>query len=396
MFVNHLEIFLDQRGQNPEPFYLVKNTASGRYVRLGGAETRYLLQKLHTAQTLPGLEQAQTLAEPQQKLLDEKFDQWGFLQPAEGQEAEKKPLDLTKIKLVECNVERVIHRVYPFYSKFFTRKSLILFFLLLAACVGIVVYSVAQALNGTVAEEPAITIQFSWVDIAITAVLLLFSLAAHELAHAVVCKKYGGEVKSMGLLLFFLVPCFYCDVTDVYKIPSPKHRARVALAGVYVNSFLGVAFLLLAFVLTLFGRVVLPFYYFALSNLVVSVYNLIPLVKLDGYWFLSAVLQVNNLMDKGFLMAYATFFHRSTLPELRMPAGQRRLLAGYGVASLLFKPMFWGYNLYAISTHLPAEDWVKWGLLCVGVAIMVSDFYRTLRHVSGMIRQDYRRLTQMM
>lgn len=293
-------------------------------------------------------------------------------------------------------MERVIHRVYPFYSKFFTHKSLILFFLLLVACVGIVVYSVAQALSGTVAEEPAITIQFSWVDIAITAVLLLFSLAAHELAHAVVCKKYGGEVKSMGLLLFFLVPCFYCDVTDVYKIPSPKHRARVALAGVYVNSFLGVAFLLLAFVLTLFGRVVLPFYYFALSNLVVSVYNLIPLVKLDGYWFLSAVLQVNNLMDKGFLMAYATFFHRSTLPELRMPAGQRRLLAGYGVASLLFKPMFWGYNLYAISTHLPAEDWVKWGLLCVGVAIMVSDFYRTLRHVSGMIRQDYRRLTQMM
>lgn len=396
MFVNHLEIFPDQRGQNPEPFYLVKNTASGRYVRLGGAETRYLLQKLHTAQTLPGLEQAQTLAEPQQKVLDEKFDQWGFLQPAEGQAAGKKPLDLTKIKLVECNVERVIHRVYPVYSKFFTRKSLILFFLLLLACVGIVVYSVAQALSGTVVEEPAITIQFSWGDIAITAVLLLFSLAAHELAHAVVCKKYGGEVKSMGLLLFFLVPCFYCDVTDVYKIPSPKHRARVALAGVYVNAFLGVAFLLLAFVLTLFGRVVLPFYYFALSNLVVSVYNLIPLVKLDGYWFLSAVLQVNNLMDKGFLMAYATFFHRSTLPELRMPAGQRRLLAGYGVASLLFKPMFWGYNLYAISTHLPTEDWVKWGLLCVGVAIMVSDFYRTLRHVSGMIRQDYRRLTQMM
>ena len=396
MFVNHLEIFPDRRGQNPEPFYLVKNTASGRYVRLGSAETRYLLQKLHTTQTLPGLEGAQTLAEPQRKLLDEKFDQWGFLQPAEGQAAGKKPLDLTKIKLVECNVERVIHRVYPVYSKFFTRKSLILFCLLLLACVGIVAYSVAQTLSGTVTEESAITLQFSWTDIGITVVLLLFSLAAHELAHAVVCKKYGGEVKSMGLLLFFLIPCFYCDVTDVYKIQSPKHRARVALAGVYVNAFLGVAFLLLAFVLTLLGRVVLPFYYFALSNLVVSVYNLIPLVKLDGYWFLSAVLQVNNLMDKGFLMAYATFFHRNTLPELRMPAGQRRLLAGYGVAALLFKPLFWGYNLYAISTHLPVEDWVKWGLLCVGVAIMASDFYRTIRHAGGMIRQDYRRLTQMM
>ena len=130
--------------------------------------------------------------------------------------------------------------------------------------------------------------------------------------------------------------------------------------------------------LTLFGQVVLPFYYFALSSLVVSVYNLIPLVKLDGYWFWSAMLQVNNLMDKGFLMAYATFFHQKHPARTADACWRRRLLAGYGVASLLFKPMFWGYNLYAISTHLPAEDWVKWGLLCVGVAIMVSDFYRTL------------------
>ena len=115
-------------------------------------------------------------------------------------------MDLTKIKLVECNVERVIHWVYPVYSKFFTRKSLILFCLLLLACVGIVAYSVAQTLSGTVTAEPTIALQFSWTDIGITAVLLLFSLAAHELAHAVVCKKYGGEVKSMGLLLFFLIP----------------------------------------------------------------------------------------------------------------------------------------------------------------------------------------------
>lgn len=51
-------------------------------------------------------------------------------------------------------MERVIHRVYPVYSKFFTRKSLILFCLLLLACVGIVAYSVAQTFSGTVTEEP--------------------------------------------------------------------------------------------------------------------------------------------------------------------------------------------------------------------------------------------------
>ena len=101
-------------------------------------------------------------------------------------------------------------------------------------------------------------------------------MAAHELAHAVVCKKYGGEVKSIGILLFFLIPCFYCDVTDIYKISEAKHRKRVALSGVYVNAFLGVLFLLVAFVLTMFQIIVLPFYYFAVASLIVSIYNLIP------------------------------------------------------------------------------------------------------------------------
>ena len=200
----------------------------------------------------------------------------------------------------------------------------------------------------------------------------------------------------MGILLFFLIPCVYCDVTDVYKIKNRKQRGKVALAGVYINSFLGTGALLAAFILTYAGIIVIPLYYFAISSILVGLYNLIPLVKLDGYWFLSAFLDITNLMDKGVLMAYATFFNREKIDSLKVSSARRRGLAVYGVLSLFFKPVFWSYNIYTISTRLPVTDNVRIGVICVGMAIMLFDFARTLKYDWNLITKDYDRLVQMM
>ncbi len=398
MTVGHLEILRDERVRTEDPLYLVKNTLSGKYVRLGKAETGYLLEQLNADSPQAEIGEYDKLPEHLQKVLKEKFDEWGFLKDsAEAAGKNKRTFDLTKIKLVEFNVEKVIHSVFPVYSKFFSRPSVIIFILMALACVGIAVYSFIQA-----AGVPAVsggtasfTLTFTVSDIVVTAVLLILSMAAHELAHAVVCKKYGGEVKSIGILLFFLIPCFYCDVTDIYKIREAKHRKRVALSGVYVNAFLGVLFLLVAFVLTMFQIIVLPFYYFALASLIVSIYNLIPLVKLDGYWYLSAALNVTNLMDKGVMMAYATFFDREIIPALQVTNGHRRILAVYGIAALIFKPLFWGYNIYAICTRISMPETVIWFVAGIGALIMLSDFCKTVMHNYRMIKNDYRRLIRM-
>ena len=398
MTVGHLEILRDERVRTEDPLYLVKNTLSGKYVRLGKAETGYLLEQLNADSPQAEIGEYDKLPEHLQKVLKEKFDEWGFLKDsAEAAGKNKRTFDLTKIKLVEFNVEKVIHSVFPVYSKFFSRPSVIIFILMALACVGIAAYSFIQAAGvpavsgGTASFALNVTVS----DIVITAVLLILSMAAHELAHAVVCKKYGGEVKSIGILLFFLIPCFYCDVTDIYKIREAKHRKRVALSGVYVNAFLGVLFLLVAFVLTMFQIIVLPFYYFAVASLIVSIYNLIPLVKLDGYWYLSAALNVTNLMDKGVMMAYATFFDREIIPTLQVTNGHRRILAVYGIAALIFKPLFWGYNIYAICTRISMPETVIWFVAGIGALIMLSDFCKTVMHNYRMIKNDYRRLIRM-
>ena len=335
--IGHLEIIEDKREGSDELFYLVKNTSSGRYVRLGSSETGYLMERL-SGPALEGSRYSNKIPERLRKVLDEKFEQWGFIgDQSHPEDKSKKHLDLTKIKLVELNVEKVIDTVYPIYSKFFTKTAAVIFIIMAAACIGITAYSVINAFSYGGSNMSGFTLTFTLSDIIITIVLLLVSLAAHELAHAVVCKKYGGTIRSMGILLFFLIPCVYCDVTDVYKIKNRKQRGKVALAGVYINSFLGTGALLAAFILTYAGIIVIPLYYFAISSILVSLYNLIPLVKLDGYWFLSALLDITNLMDKGVLMAYATFFNREKIDSLKVSSARRRGLAVLGLQYLYYK-----------------------------------------------------------
>ena len=66
------------------------------------------------------------------------------------------------------------------------------------------------------------------------AVLLLFvflivSVSVHEFAHGAVLTYFGGQVRRMGIMLFYLSPAFFCDVTDAWKLQ--RKSARPSRAG---------------------------------------------------------------------------------------------------------------------------------------------------------------------
>jgi putative peptide zinc metalloprotease protein len=394
MEVKHLEIEEELTGKSNLPNFLVKNTYSGRFVRLGIRETKYLLQALNANEEAIALqmEEVEELPDNLKRQLDEKFEEWEFLYENTDKGKQKdKFIDLSKIKLISFNVEKLIHAVYPFYSKFFSRWGLFSLIAILIADVSIIIYFLLSA-SEKVQEN--ISLVFSIKDIIITVMLFLLSTVAHELGHAVVCKKYGGKVKSMGLLLFYFFPCFYCDVSDIYGIQNKKYRARVALAGIFSNLFLGLFTLLVAFILLLYNIVPLSLYYFSISCLWVSFYNLIPFVKLDGYWLLSAVLEVTNLMDKGFIAAYTTLFDRKNIPNMNMVSVKRRWIALYGVISFIFKPLFWGYNLFILSDYFDMA--VGLIVIILGILLILLDFIKYARRYHRILKHDYKRLLHMM
>src|SRR5262249_42163194 len=124
------------------------------------------------------------------------------------------------------------------------------------------------------------------------AVILLVTLtitALHEFAHGLACKHFGGDVREMGvLLIYYVLPGFYCNVTDIYRIGRKHQRLWVIFAGIYwqlVVSTLGGLFWLIATPYTFFADLALLVFIGGSFNILI---NCNPLIKLDGYLPLSA------------------------------------------------------------------------------------------------------------
>ncbi len=123
---------------------------------------------------------------------------------------------------------------------------------------------------------------------------LLISLglaAAHEFAHGLTCKRFGGEVHDLGFLLIYFTPSFYTNVSDAWLFPEKSKRLLVGFAGPYFELFLW-ALATLAWRVT---DVDTWINYAALLVMTLSgiktLFNLNPFIKLDGYYLLSDYLE---------------------------------------------------------------------------------------------------------
>ena len=78
--------------------------------------------------------------------------------------------------------------------------------------------------------------------VALFVVLLIF---CHELAHALVCKSFGREVRRGGFALYLGIPIFFVDTTDIW-LENRGRRIAVSAAGPFSDLTFGGACSLLA------------------------------------------------------------------------------------------------------------------------------------------------------
>jgi putative peptide zinc metalloprotease protein len=142
------------------------------------------------------------------------------------------------------------------------------------------------------------------VDYLLVLLALVIATFVHELAHAAALVASGGAPRRLGVMLFYLVPACFCDVSDAWRLP-PRQRLRVALAGVTANW--GMAGIAMVVALMSRGPVRAEATFFAEVSYVVVAFNLLPFVKLDGYVALSTYL------DRPFLRNHAMNLARAEL-----------------------------------------------------------------------------------
>jgi len=122
------------------------------------------------------------------------------------------------------------------------------------------------------------------------ALVLFASVVAHELAHALVARRFGVRTRAITLFLFG-------GVATLEEEPaSPKADALIALAGPGLSAALALVALVLLFAVDRFvpGRAGTALGYLGtyvmLANAVLAVFNVIPAYPMDGGRVLRALL----------------------------------------------------------------------------------------------------------
>ena len=121
----------------------------------------------------------------------------------------------------------------------------------------------------------------------------------HELGHAVCAARQGVHVGRMGIMFFLLAPLAYVDVTDAWKLNRRFQRVKIALAGVYVELAIAAVAAWAWWLLPVgFSRHVAA-QLFLVTGPATLLVNANPLLRLDGYYVLSDLLEIPNLRMHG-------------------------------------------------------------------------------------------------
>jgi len=122
--------------------------------------------------------------------------------------------------------------------------------------------------------------------------------ALHELGHAYALKHWGGEVHELGLMFLVFLPVPYVDATGSASFGQKWQRALVGAAGIIVELLLS-AIALFIWLNAEEGLVrAFAFNVMVIGGVSTVFFNGNPLLRFDGYYILSDLVEIPNLGDR--------------------------------------------------------------------------------------------------
>lgn len=243
-------------------------------------------------------------------------------------------------------------------------------------------------------------------------VALLISFLLHESAHALAVKHFGRTLRGGGVMLYFAAPAFYVDTSDIWRSPR---RARVLVSAAGPMSDLFIGGLASAYALFQPDALLAPVAAkLAITCYVATLFNLNPLLELDGYYILVDVLRLPDLRRRALAFICGPLWQKGAQKndqgrmalqpftrEERIFTLYGALTALYAVVALVFAFQFWRRWLWGTIVHL----WTLGGWLnqigaaalvllvvapiLAGLAFVVGGSVRTA--VAWLIRRGYGR-----
>jgi hypothetical protein len=220
---------------------------------------------------------------------------------------------------------------------------------ILLGCPAMLAFQVYLLTAGLARDAYGALHQMSSHMVLLSLVLSYCSLLLHELGHAAACIRCGVDHGPMGFSIYLIFPGFYTDVSAAWRLPAAQ-RLVIDSAGIFVTLACATACGVLGLVLhhAIFSVM-------AFLCLLTAFANLNPFVRMDGYWMLSDVLGVANMMtaNREVIAWVLKRMIGRTAPQPRVLTlgGLRRYIY---VAYVLAFTAFMAYFLYAFyGWYLP-------------------------------------------
>lgn len=177
----------------------------------------------------------------------------------------------------------------------------------------------------------------------------------HELGHSYAVKARGGAVHELGIMLLVLAPVPYVDASAASAFPDKRHRVLVGAAGMIVEVFCA-SIALFIWLLVESGLVkTIAYDVMLIAGISTVVFNINPLLRLDGYYMLSDALEIPNLAQRA--SAYWTHLvdkyvlKLEDVAEFEADAGERSWLLAYAPLSFFYRV----FVLLAIAMVVASE-----------------------------------------
>ncbi|MFM7245076.1 MAG: hemolysin D [Planctomycetaceae bacterium] len=190
--------------------------------------------------------------------------------------------------------DRILTRLDPWFGWLFSPPAIAAALVFVASAVLLVLVNF-DTFRAKLPEFHQFFAAGNWLYLAVA---LGVTKILHEFGHGLSCKHYGGECHEMGMMLLVFTPCLYCDVTDSWMLPNKWKRAAIGAAGMYVE-------VIIASIATylwwnshpgVFNKLCLDVMF--VSSVSTILFNANPLMRYDGYYILSDILEIPNLRQK--------------------------------------------------------------------------------------------------
>ncbi len=164
----------------------------------------------------------------------------------------------------------------------------------------------------------------------------------HELGHAFICRRFGGEVHEMGVMFLVLMPAPYVDASSAWAFRNRWPRILVGAGGMIFELFVAA---IMAFVWLYWSAGNPLLHTLAYNTMLIAsvstvIFNANPLLRYDGYYMLADWLEIPNLRYRSTEYTMGLIkrhLFRVKLPNPLPPVRQRIWLFTYAVASTAYR-----------------------------------------------------------